>query len=195
VLFRSILQDFNEIDRYLANSEQLYENLKDIKEIENWSLGEEVLSEYQLNYLEFMNSLGAIYKHFSSFLIENKWAYQGLAYKRAVANIKSNIFEDKFHKLIFCGFNALNAAELKLFYRFYEKNKADVLWDVDKYYFDNPNQEAGLFLRANFELFKQRNKTLTFTVGKAIKMNQFDTSLTDKEVASEIRKIVHELRP
>jgi ATP-dependent helicase/nuclease subunit B len=152
-----ILQDFNEIDRYLANSEQLYENLKDIKEIENWSLGEEVLSEYQLNYLEFMNSLGAIYKHYSSFLIENKWAYQGLAYKQAVANIKSNIFEDKFHKLIFCGFNALNAAELKLFYRFYEKNKADILWDVDKYYFDNPNQEAGLFLRANFELFKQRN--------------------------------------
>jgi putative hemolysin len=45
------------------------------------------------------------------------------------------------------------------------------------------------------ELFKQRNKTFTFTVGKAIKMNQFDTSLTDKEVASEIRKIVHELRP
>ena len=45
------------------------------------------------------------------------------------------------------------------------------------------------------ELFKQRNKTLTFTVGKVIKMNQFDTSLTDKEVASEIRKIVHELRP
>ena len=43
------------------------------------------------------------------------------------------------------------------------------------------------------ELFKQRNKTLTFTVGQAIKMNQFDTSLTDKEVASEIRKIVHEL--
>jgi len=45
------------------------------------------------------------------------------------------------------------------------------------------------------ELFKQRNKTLTFTVGQAIKMNQFDTSRTDKEVASEIRKIVHELRP
>jgi ATP-dependent helicase/nuclease subunit B len=36
-----ILQDFNEIDRYLADSEQLYENLKDIKVIENWSLSEE----------------------------------------------------------------------------------------------------------------------------------------------------------
>ena len=28
-----ILQDFNEIDRYLADSEQLYENLKDIKDL------------------------------------------------------------------------------------------------------------------------------------------------------------------
>ncbi|MBL7934051.1 MAG: PD-(D/E)XK nuclease family protein, partial [Bacteroidia bacterium] len=47
-----ILQDFNEIDRYLADSEQLYENLKDIKVIENWSLGEEKLSEYQQAYLK-----------------------------------------------------------------------------------------------------------------------------------------------
>ena len=43
------------------------------------------------------------------------------------------------------------------------------------------------------ELFKQRNKKLTFTIGKEIKMNQFDTSKNDFEVAKEIRKIVHEL--
>jgi len=56
-----ILQDFNEIDRYLADSEQLYENLKDIKVLENWSLGADTLSEYQTNYLKFMISLGTIY--------------------------------------------------------------------------------------------------------------------------------------
>ena len=33
---------------------------------------EEKLSEYQTNYLQFMNSLGAIYKHFSAFLLANK---------------------------------------------------------------------------------------------------------------------------
>lgn len=151
-----ILQDFNEIDRYLADSEQLYENLKDIKVIENWSLGEEPLSEYQVNYLKFMNSLGAVYKHFSAFLVSNKWAYQGLAYKHAVLNQDNNEYLLQFDKLIFCGFNALNAAELKIFHKLFIQKKADVLWDADVYYLNNPNQEAGSFLRANLNLFKER---------------------------------------
>jgi len=151
-----ILQDFNEIDRYLADSEQLYENLKDIKVIENWSLGEEKLSEFQVNYLEFMNSLGAIYKHFSAFLVANKWAYQGLAYRHAVKNLLTNTYTNQFHKILFCGFNALNAAELKIFNYLYLQKKADLLWDADEYYLDNKNHEAGLFLRNNFSLFQQK---------------------------------------
>ena len=43
------------------------------------------------------------------------------------------------------------------------------------------------------ELFKQRNKKLTFTIGKVIKMDRFNISQNDYEVANEIRKIVHEL--
>lgn len=152
-----ILQDFNEIDRYLADSEQLYENLKDIKVIENWSLGEEKLSEYQENYLRFMNSLGAIYKHYSSFLLEKGWAYQGLAYKQAVANLPTNTFGQNYQRLIFCGFNALNAAELKIFHHFVNSQKADILWDADRYYLDDENQEAGLFLRTNLKHFSSKN--------------------------------------
>ncbi len=152
-----ILQDFNEIDRYLADSGQLYENLKDIKVIENWSLGEENLTEFQLNYLEFMNSLGAIYTHFSSFLLNKKFAYQGLAYKVAVDNISTSEFTGKFHKILFCGFNALNAAELKIFNHLYLTKKADILWDADDYYLNNPLHEAGLFLRNNFQFFQQKD--------------------------------------
>ena len=155
-----ILQDFNEIDRYLADSEQLYENLKDIKEIENWSLGEEVLSEYQQDYLQFMNSLGAIYKHFSSFLLSKKWAYQGLAYKQAVLNVEGNAFTPAFNKILFCGFNALNAAELKIFNFLYQSKKADLLWDADQYYLNDVSQEAGLFLRNNLSFFKQKDPFL-----------------------------------
>ncbi len=150
-----ILQDFNEIDRYLADPEQLYENLKDIKEIENWSLGAEVLTAHQTNYLKFMNSLGAIYKHFSHFLVSNNWAYQGLAYRYAVQRQATNKYSEQFDKILFCGFNALNAAELKIFNRLYQQKKAEILWDADRYYLDNPNQEAGLFLRNNFKLFQQ----------------------------------------
>ncbi|MBI2720825.1 MAG: PD-(D/E)XK nuclease family protein [Bacteroidetes bacterium] len=151
-----ILQDFNEIDRYLADSEQLYENLKDIKVIENWSLNDEKLTEFQINYLEFMNSLGTIYKHFTHFLLQHKYAYQGLAYKEAVKNISTTPYTAQFDKLLFCGFNALNAAELQIFNYLFLQKKADILWDADNYYLKNTMHEAGHFLRNNLELFKQK---------------------------------------
>jgi ATP-dependent helicase/nuclease subunit B len=153
-----ILQDFNEIDRYLADPQQLYENLKDIKEIENWSLSEESLSEFQVNYLEFMASLGAIYQHFSAFLLKNNWAYQGLAYRQAVLNLQSSNFPSQFHKMLFCGFNALNAAEIKIINYLHIQKKAELLWDADDYYLHNKQHEAGLFLRNNFKLFPQKEQ-------------------------------------
>lgn len=156
-----ILQDFNEIDRYLADSEQLYENLREIKVIENWSLGEENLSQFQVDYIEFMNSLGAIYKHFSDFLLQNKFAYQGLAYRQAVKNISTSAYPGQFHKLIFAGFNALNAAEIKIFDYLHQQKKADILWDSDEYYVNNSLHEAGLFLRRNLMQFGSKNNQFT----------------------------------
>ena len=183
-----ILQDFNEIDRYLADSEQLYENLKDIKVLENWSLGAEILSEYQTNYLKFMNSLGAIYKHFSAFLVSKNWAYQGLAYKYAVLNFDKSPYPNQFHKLIFCGFNALNAAELNIFNKLYQQQKADILWDADNYYLKDKNQEAGLFLRTNFNLFQQRQPSFIhnyFTESKAIKIISVPKQIGQAQVVKQ----------
>ena len=54
----SCFQDFNEIDRSLADPAQLYDNLRDIKVIENWSLGREELSAKQHEYTAFMASTG-----------------------------------------------------------------------------------------------------------------------------------------
>jgi hypothetical protein len=79
-----------------------------------------------------------------------------LAYKHAVLNFDNSQYPNKFHKLIFCGFNALNAAELNIFNKLYQQKKADILWDADNYYLKDKDQEAGLFLRNNFALFQQR---------------------------------------
>ncbi len=151
-----ILQDFNEIDRYLAPSDQLYDNLKDIKEIENWSLSAEELSPYQKNYLRFMNSLGTIYKHFKTTLLAKNQAYQGLAYRQAIQHLETSTFANEYHKILFCGFNALNAAEILIFKHFLKSKKADVLWDADAYYLNDSLQEAGSFLRKNHALFPQK---------------------------------------
>lgn len=148
-----ILQDFNEIDRYLADANALYSNLRDIKEIESWSLAQEELSDFQKNYIDFMGKLGSLYSHFTASLLQENKAYQGLVYRMAVTNYEQNVSRLKFSKIIFCGFNALNKAETIIFKRLHESGKAEMLWDADRYYMDNDVQEAGLFLRKNKQLF------------------------------------------
>lgn len=191
-----ILQDFNEIDRYLADPAQLYDNLKNIKEIENWSLGAEVLTDYQTAYLRFMNSLGAIYRHFSTFLIANRWAYQGLAYRQAVLNQNNSNYTDRFHKLIFCGFNALNAAELRIFNKLFTEKRADILWDADRYYLDQPEQEAGLFLRNNLELFRQKEPSFiqnNFKEDKRIRIISVPKQIGQAQVVKQsLQKLIDE---
>jgi ATP-dependent helicase/nuclease subunit B len=161
-----ILQDFNEIDRYLADANALYKNLREIKEIENWSLAQEELSEFQSNYIHFMSNLGSMYEHFTGELLKNNEGYQGLAYREAAKNFSGSDYPKRFSRLIFCGFNALNAAETKIFSGLCQSGKAEILWDADKYYLDNPVQEAGLFLRRNFKTFPHTNFTGEYFKGE-----------------------------
>lgn len=152
-----ILQDFNEIDRYLADAVSLYSNLRDIKEIENWSLSQEELTDFQKNYIQFMGKLGSIYTHFTTKLLNQGKSYQGLSYKQAAKKIDKSEFIHRFNKFIFCGFNALNTAETLIFSKLCQAGKAEILWDADSYYLNNPVQEAGLFLRRNQKKFGEKN--------------------------------------
>jgi len=151
-----ILQDFNEIDRYLVDAKSIYENLKDIKEIENWSLSADPLTPYQTEYLKFMGSLGKIYTHFTTQLLADHVAYQGLAYREASKGVVTDKFTSHPHILL-CGFNALNEAEKKIFLSFQQANRADILWDADRYYIEQSTHEAGMFLREHFETFGTRD--------------------------------------
>jgi RecB family exonuclease/predicted DNA-binding protein YlxM (UPF0122 family) len=145
-----LLQDFNEIDRYLVDAKSIYKNLAEIKEIENWSLAEENKTELQTNYIAFMSALGDVYEHFVKALEARQIAYQGLAYKKAVANVQAKKVQMEQECIVFAGFNALNRAEEILFRHFIEEQGARVLWDADSYYLDDPLNEAGLFLRRHF---------------------------------------------
>ena len=153
-----ILQDFNEIDRYLADSHQLYENLRNIKEIENWSLGDEELTEQQKEYLVFMASMGQIYTHFNAQLIKDNKAYQGMVYRKAIQKFENSELISAYSRFIFCGFNAMNAAEEKIIHTLYLRGKAELLWDTDAYYMKDPEQEAGLFLRRLVNLMPDARK-------------------------------------
>ncbi len=147
-----MLQDFNECDRYLVDTKNLYQNLKEIKEIENWSLNANNLTETQQDYCNFMFEMGTIYEHFTKTLLQKKQAYQGLMYREAVKNYINSGYINKFNNILFAGFNALNKAEILIFNDLIKTKKAEIIWDADNYYLQNEAYEAGLFLRKNFKI-------------------------------------------
>ena len=145
-----MLQDFNEADRYLVDTNSLYQNLKEIKEIENWSLSASDLTPTQQDYINFMHQMGEIYQDFSKLLLQKKQAYQGIMYRKSVECYKNNDYINQFSNILICGFNALNKAETIIFADLVKEKKATIIYDADKYYVENESYEAGLFLRKNF---------------------------------------------
>jgi hypothetical protein len=145
-----MLQDFNEADRYLVDTNALYQNLKEIKEIENWSLSSNELTPTQKDYINFMQQMGLIYNEFTKNLLQKKQGYQGLMYRKAHENFKSSDSINKYSHIIIAGFNALNKVETIIFSELVKSKKASILYDIDTYYFENKEYEAGLFLRKNF---------------------------------------------
>ena len=142
------LNDINEIDRYLVDAKQLFGNLKDIKELDSWTLNsEESLTDFQKKYLNFWQSLGVYYFDFKERLLSKHQAYQGLAYKIVSENLSEKIKKHQWKKIIFAGFNALNKAEEKIIEDLLNSGEAEMVWDIDSYYVNDIKQEAGKFYR------------------------------------------------
>ncbi|QEE48929.1 PD-(D/E)XK nuclease family protein [Flavobacterium alkalisoli] len=144
---KTLLQDFNEIDRYLLNPKHVLSYLKDIEDIKHWSLDLQNRTTMIENYLEFWNLLPLYYDSLYNHLLQKETGYQGLIYREAVGNINhfSNAF--KKHKLIFAGFNALNAAEEKIIRHLLSAGQAEIYWDIDETFLNDPYHDAGLFVR------------------------------------------------
>ena len=144
------LHDFNEIDHYLIDPDNIFKAINETRALEVWNVDGAELSDFQLNYLQFWNDLAKYYEKLNESLQNDLSAYQGLSFRYVAANIEELILQSKFidcNKFYFVGFNALNKAEETIIDHLRELGKAELLWDCDKYYIDRPEQEAGLFLR------------------------------------------------
>ena len=150
-----LLHDFNEIDQYLVDPEKIFNYLTETKALETWNLNRRPLTEFEVNYLKFFNSLYSYYQNLRIRLISQKLVYQGLAYRLFAENIETfaNSIESK--KIIFIGFNALTIVEEKIIKYLKTEGKAEILIDADNYYIENKQQEAGNFLRKYPEIFRE----------------------------------------
>ncbi|MDC1343729.1 PD-(D/E)XK nuclease family protein, partial [Flavobacteriaceae bacterium] len=142
-----VLQDFNEIDQYLINTQAIFAYLRDVQRLKKWSVkGEFKETKLMKDHLIFMERLGVYYSKFYSFLLDKKIGYQGLMYREATTKTAAFINKHPHKKFFFIGFNALNKAEEFLFEAFLENEQSEVYWDIDRAFFKS-NHSAGSFIR------------------------------------------------
>ena len=152
---KMLLQDFNEIDRYLLDSSYVLSYLNDIEDIKKWGIEVENKTQLLENYIDFWKLLPNYYQSLYTHLLKKGIGYQGLIYREAVNNL--NHFSSTLQKeqFIFAGFNALNAAEEKIVQQLIASDQAKIYWDVDQTFLNDPYHDAGLFVRRFKSSWKQ----------------------------------------
>jgi CRISPR/Cas system-associated exonuclease Cas4 (RecB family) len=167
-----LLNDFDDIDKYLVDPKQLFQNLSDLKEIEKqFSLPEEqikVIREFWVNiklheasplkddFISVWSVLHEVYVRFQELLHSKNLAYEGMMCRQVVNRIRlGNSLDTPFRRYAFIGFNALNECEKEFFLHLQKDKIADFFWDYDDYYIENDWHEAGFFIRQNLRLFPQ----------------------------------------
>ncbi len=208
-----LLHDFDQVDKYLVDAELLFTNITDLKEIDehftDWNddrkeeirqfwksltVGEQ--KKDQKEFSRLWQVLYPIYQRLKEELYADNIAYEGLLFREAVENEDnlSGVYLSE-RKFVVAGFNALNNCEKKLFQFLKAKRNITFYWDFDHYYLDDLNQEAGLFMRENLQLFPQFDFPLgvdCFKRNKTIRIFHSPSQIGQTQIAArEIAKMVH----
>jgi len=184
---KTILADFDEIDRYLVSPESLFKNLKHIKEIEHWSFDAEELSDGQERFQYIWDKLNDYYYQFNELLGKRQATYAGKAYANFLDKIADLELKEHYY---FLGFNALSKSEEQIMAHLRKEKKATIVFDVDNFYFSNSAHEAGHFYRKitnkwsiKPEVGKQFN-----TAPKEFQIIETSQQITQTKVAGSIVK-------
>jgi hypothetical protein len=144
---KTLLQDFNEIDRYLLEPDKILKYLENIKEVEHWAVDIDKRTDLIDNYLVFWKKLPEYYHSLYAYLSNKGIGYQGLIYREAVENINFFSENNLAKNYVFAGFNALNQAEEKIIQHLLALDKAKIYWDIDETLLYDTFHDAGLFQR------------------------------------------------
>lgn len=148
----TLLKDFDEVDRYLLDTELVFKNLKSIKELETWQLDEEELSPSQKKFKEFWGYIPEIYNCFRTHLEKENKTTSGQAYRDFNERLVEQISTlEKNHQFIFAGFNALSLSELSSIKKLIKMKRGFFLSDADFFYTSDSIHEAGSFIKKNHE--------------------------------------------
>lgn len=158
-----ILKDYDEIDRYMADAQQIYSSLQQIKEVDNvFGYNEEfreVIERYRTlteknektklltEFLKIWKEVGAVYEEYQEALQSKEMVYGGMLYRKLAEVLSNEHFDHEYSQYHFCGFNALSKSEEVIFDALVKAEKAQLYWDLDEYFVNDLKEEAGDFIR------------------------------------------------
>ncbi len=175
----TVLKDFDDIDASLQPAHKVLDYLISVERISQWGDGKIEIGKNEIiqNHLTFWGIVSKLYFQLQQDLLDSKEGYAGMVFRIASEKVEE-IVENRTSHYVFAGFNALTKAEQALIFRLEKENLATLYFDADKYYYENPNQEAGSFLRK----YKEKIKPINWVVDEFSKPKNLQTIGVAKQV-------------
>lgn len=166
-----LLNDFDDIDKYLVDAKQLFSNIHDLKEIDAgfgfltteqveairrfWSnflpVGE---NDKKKDFLEMWQVLFQLYSSLRENLCRKGQAYEGMIFREVAEKYSKDLTVFlPFEKIIFVGLNAHSKAEESLLKYLHKRGIADFYWDYSSPLVRDPQNKASFFIDKNKMLF------------------------------------------
>lgn len=180
----TILNDFDDIDKYLVDAESLFANITDLKEIDDrysylsqnqrnaisefWgNLLSYIDGEKEQSFMEIWRNMYRIYCDFRKAIAEKGLAYEGMIYRKVAENLLERDKDggrdeedvafrklDTYRKVVFVGLNALNKCEKVLLDVLKKEGKACFSWDYFGDIIRNPENKSSFFMDENIIRYK-----------------------------------------
>ena len=169
-----LLNDFDDIDKYMVDARMLFRNVSDLKSLDddfNYLSPEQVQairsfwssfypkgdSPNQQHFLELWEILYDLYAGLRTSLAKDGCGYDGMIFREVVEQLEKEPMSDfLFDQVVFVGLNALSISEERLLLALQKKGVADFYWDYVGPWVTDPDNKASFFLERNLKLFPSR---------------------------------------
>ena len=165
-----LLNDFDDIDKYMVNAAKLFSNVTDLREIESdfsfldaeqiaairsfWSSFYPVNdSPNQKEFLHVWQLLFSLYESLREKLAHEGKGYEGMIFRDVAESAAEDSLNLPYKKIVFVGLNALTKAEESFLGYLRDKGVADFYWDYASPMVMDADNKASFFVRRNQQLF------------------------------------------
>lgn len=146
------LRDMSEVDAHLINLDSFYRDLRNWEELD-WSFNDVPLSQGQERMLRYWAMKGDLHRALNERLLGLGRGTAGAVERAAVEVADRTQERTRWTKVWVAGLNALTPAQQAVLRTLKQHDLLEVAWDADRYYLEDPLQEAGEALRNNIGAF------------------------------------------